>query len=111
MAEAHGATKTCDNLGRSWRVSWVCGEGRVDRIGPYDESLGQVLLGGCDLSILYDERHLWWVHVSGVDPRMSRRGEPSGRRYHRGMGCRLTPLEKMSYLVLPKDWYVERIGS
>jgi hypothetical protein len=46
------------------------------RIGVYDESLGQVLSGGCDLSILYDERYLWRVHVSGVDLGMPRRGEP-----------------------------------
>jgi hypothetical protein len=26
------------NMGRSWRVSWVCGEGRVNRAGFYDES-------------------------------------------------------------------------
>ena len=82
MAKAHGAAKTGDNLGRSWCVSWVCDEGRVDWTGFYDKSLGQVLLGGCDLSILYDERYLWWVHVSGVDPRLPRRGEPLGRRCH-----------------------------
>ena len=35
MAKAHGATKTGDNLGRSWRVSLVCGEGLVDQIGFY----------------------------------------------------------------------------
>jgi hypothetical protein len=51
------------------------------------------------LSILYDERYLWWVHVSGVDLGMPRRGEPSRRRCRRGTGCRLTPLEKMSCLV------------
>jgi hypothetical protein len=33
------------NLGRSWRASWVCGEGRVDRAGFYDESWGRVLPG------------------------------------------------------------------
>ena len=27
------------DLGRSWRVSWVCGEGRVDRAG-FTTSLG-----------------------------------------------------------------------
>jgi len=57
-----------DKMVITWgdRASWVCGEGRVDWTGFYDESLGQVLLGGCDLSILY-ERYLWRVHVSGVD--------------------------------------------
>ena len=45
MAKAHGAAKTGDNLGRSWRVSWVCGEGCVDRIGFYDESLDKSCQG------------------------------------------------------------------
>ena len=80
MAKAHGAAKTGDNLGRSWLVFWVCDEGQVDRTGFYDESLGQVLPRGCDLSILYDERYLWQVHVSGVGPGLPRRGEPPGRR-------------------------------
>ena len=31
MAKAHGAAKTGDNLGRSWRVSWVCGEVELTR--------------------------------------------------------------------------------
>ena len=46
MAKAHGAFKTGDNLGRSWHVSWVCGEGRVDRAGSYDESLDEPCQGG-----------------------------------------------------------------
>jgi len=51
-------------LGRSWRVSWVSGEGWVDRTGSYDESLGQVLLEGCDLGIPH-ERYLWRVYLGG----------------------------------------------
>ena len=45
MAKAHGAAKTSNNLGRSWRASWVCGEGRVDRAGFYDESLDESCQG------------------------------------------------------------------
>ena len=41
MAKAHGAAKTGDNLGRSWHVSSMCGEGCVDRRGFYDESLDE----------------------------------------------------------------------
>jgi hypothetical protein len=37
------------NMGRSWRESWVCGEGRVDRAGPTtsreDESCRRALPG------------------------------------------------------------------
>ena len=45
MAKAHGAAKTGDNLGRSWHVSSMCGEGCVDRRGFYDESLDESCLG------------------------------------------------------------------
>ena len=45
MAKARGAAKTGNNLGRSWRASWVCGEGRVDWIGFYDESLEESFQG------------------------------------------------------------------
>ena len=41
MAKAHGAAKTGSNLGRSWRASWVCGLGQVDRARSYDESLDE----------------------------------------------------------------------
>jgi hypothetical protein len=47
-------------LGRSWRAFWVSGEGYVDQTGSYDESLGQVLLEGCDLGIPH-EGYLWRV--------------------------------------------------
>ena len=41
MAKEHGATKTGNNLGRSWHASWVCGEGCVDQVGSYDDSLNE----------------------------------------------------------------------
>jgi hypothetical protein len=41
VAKVHGATKTGNNLGRSWHASWICGKGRVDRVGFYDESLDE----------------------------------------------------------------------
>jgi len=45
VAKAHGAAKTGDNLGRSWHVSSMCGEGCVDRRGFYDESLEESCQG------------------------------------------------------------------
>jgi hypothetical protein len=44
----------------------VCGEGRVDQTGFYDEPLGQVLPKGCDLSAPC-ESYLWQVLASGID--------------------------------------------
>ena len=41
MDKALGADETANNLGRSWRVSRVCGEGQVNRAGFYDESLDE----------------------------------------------------------------------
>jgi hypothetical protein len=49
-------------------VSWVCGEGRVDRAG-HMTSLGTSLAGGCYLGIPH-KRYLWQVHVTGRDPRV-----------------------------------------
>ena len=46
MAKAHGATTTGDNLGRSWHVSWLCGEGQVEQTGFYDESWDESCQGG-----------------------------------------------------------------
>jgi len=54
------------DLGRSWRVSWVCGEGRVDRAGSMT-SLGTSLAGGCYLGV-HHERYLWRVYVTGRGP-------------------------------------------
>jgi hypothetical protein len=54
-------------MGRSWRESWVSGEGRVDRAGSDDESRGQVLPRGCYLGVPH-VRYLWRVHVTGRDP-------------------------------------------
>jgi hypothetical protein len=56
-------------MGRSWRESWVSGEGRVDRAGSDDESQGQVLPRGCYLGVPH-VRYLWWVHVTGRGPRV-----------------------------------------
>jgi hypothetical protein len=63
VAKAHGAAKTGNNLGRSWRASWVSGEGRVNRAGSYDESLDESYRGGATY-----ERYLWQVHVRRGDP-------------------------------------------
>ena len=54
------------DLGRSWCVSWVCGEGQVYRAGS-TTSLGTSLVGGCYLGVLH-ERYLGRVHVTGKDP-------------------------------------------
>jgi hypothetical protein len=56
-------------MGRSWRESWVSGEGPVDRAGSDNESRGQVLLMGCYLGVPH-VRYLWRVHVTGRDPRV-----------------------------------------
>jgi hypothetical protein len=89
-------------LGRSWRASWVSGEGWVDRTGSYDEPLGQVLLEGCDLGIPH-ESYLWWVCCEvnwGV-------GYPWWRCCH-GTGKTVFPLWEDILSGPPKDWYVLR---
>jgi len=45
------------DLGRSWHVYWVCGEGRVDRAGS-TTSLGTSLAGERYLGVLH-ERYMW----------------------------------------------------
>ena len=45
MDKALGTNETGNNLGRSWRAFWVCGEGGVDRAGSYDESLDESCRG------------------------------------------------------------------
>jgi hypothetical protein len=48
--KAQGANNLVMNLGRSWRASWVCGEGRVDQAG-HMTSHGTSLARGCYLGI------------------------------------------------------------
>jgi hypothetical protein len=93
-AKAHGATKIGDNLGRSWHVSWVCGEGWVDQIGFYDESLMSLARG------MRPGHSLREVHVAGTCVRSI-----IPRRWLFGMevlsrhGVLVIPFEKMSCLV------------
>jgi hypothetical protein len=92
-------------LGRSWRASWVSGEGWVDRTGSYDESLGQVLLEGCDLGIPH-KRYLWrvyWEENWGV-------GYPWWRCC-RGTGNTVFSPGEDILSGPPKDWCVLRTGT
>ena len=41
MDKALGADETSNNLGSSWHASWVCGEGCVNWVGSYDETLDE----------------------------------------------------------------------
>ena len=98
------------DLGRSWRVSWVCGEGRVDRAGS-TTSLGTSLAGGRYLGVLH-ERYLWRVHVTGRGPgveclRGTKRRDgrcclARGNRMSRRAGHRLAPREDVLF-GHPKD--------
>jgi hypothetical protein len=71
-------------------VSWVCGEGRVDRAG-HTTSLGTSLAGGCYLGVPH-ERYLWRVHVTGRGPGVEclRRMKPRDGRCCDGTGCRVS---------------------
>ena len=98
------------DLGRSWLVSWVCGEGRVDRAGS-TTSLGTSLAGERYLGVLH-ERYLWRVYVTGRGPgveclrgtkhRDGRCCLARGSRVSRREGHRLAPREDVLF-GYPKD--------
>jgi hypothetical protein len=54
VVKARGAENLVMNFGRSWRASWVCHEGRVDRAGS-TMRLGTSLAGRCYLGVPHEK--------------------------------------------------------
>jgi hypothetical protein len=89
-------------LGRSWRASWVCGEGRVDLAG-HTTSLGTSLAGGCYLGISPRE-----VPVAGACDRETSWGGVSLWDEAPGWRCYFSMGHRMSRRV--GHWFTPREG-